>query len=101
MLVEDDLVHRVSEIEVDLFDEPNGVVGALAAQVLGSLSQLEHAVALVRIDLGDLKLWHVFNVVHILDQGVSVNAVLVSLLESTGKNSRVLLVEAEIGRAHV
>jgi hypothetical protein len=37
--------------------------------------------------------WHVLNVVDILDQGVSVNSVLVGLFEPTAENTRVLIIE--------
>jgi hypothetical protein len=67
VLVEDDFIHRLAKVLVDLVQILDSFIGALAAQVLGGLGQLKDAVGLVGIDVRDLVLRHVLNVVGVLD----------------------------------
>jgi len=67
VLVEDYFIHRFAKVLIDLVQILYGFVGALAAQVLGGLSQFKDAVGLVGVDVRDLVLRHVLNVVGVLD----------------------------------
>lgn len=93
MLVKNDLIHRLAEVYVNLVEESDGVIRALATEVLGGLSKLQNAVGLVGVDVWNLVFWHVFNVVAILDKGISVDSVLISLFKPTAKNTRILIIE--------
>jgi hypothetical protein len=93
MLVENDVVHRLGEIQVDLIQLCGRVSRTLSSQSLGVLGHGEDTIDLVVVNLRDLVLWHVLNVVVVLDESVSVDSGLVGSLESLYEDVRVLLVE--------
>jgi hypothetical protein len=78
VLVEDDLVHGLGKVDRNLVEKCCCVSGGLAAECLGVLSHQENAVGLVGVNFGDLVLGHVVDVVVVLDQGISISALLVS-----------------------
>lgn len=93
MLVEDDVVHRLGEVSVDLVEEGCGVGRGLSTECLRVLSHGQDAVHLVVVDLRDLMLRHVLNVVAVLDEGVSMDSVLVGAFKALDKVTWVFLIE--------
>ena len=62
VLVEDDLVHGLGELKVDLAQEGGGIRRALTSELLGILSHAEDSVDFLVVDLWDLVSRHVLNV---------------------------------------
>ena len=85
VLVEDDVVHGLREVSIDLVQKGCGVSRALTTECLRVLGHGEDAVDLVVVNLRDLVLWHVLNVVVVLDESVSVDTVLVCALKALDK----------------
>lgn len=77
MLVKDDVVHSFRKVNIDLVQESCGVCGRLSAQSFCGLGHCEDAVYLVVVNFGDLMARHVLNVVIVLDECVSMHAILV------------------------
>ena len=93
MLVKDDVVHRLGEVAIDLVEKRGRVGGGLATERLRVLGHGENAVHLVVVNLRDLVLWHVLNVVVVLDESVSIDSVVIGALEALNKLAVAFLVE--------
>ena len=93
MLVEDDVVHGLGEVGVDLVEQGGGVSRALTSQGLRVLGHGQNAVDLVVVDLRNLVLGHVLNVVVVLDESVSIDTVLIGAFKALNELLRLLLVK--------
>lgn len=93
MLVKDYFVHSLGKVKVDLAEEGGGVRGALASEGLGVLGHAEDSVDLLIVNLWYLMGRHIFNIVVIFYQGVSMYSISISLFESASEYSRILFVK--------
>ena len=82
MLVEDDVVHGLGEVGIDLVQKRGCVCGTLASEGLRVLSHRQDAIDLVVVNFRDLVLWHVLNIVTVLDKSVGIDTVLIGALEA-------------------
>lgn len=115
VLVEDDLVHRLGKLKVDLREQSSGVRAALASQCLAVLSLTQDPVDLLIVNLRDLmsstahlslagvvdaaglvEVDHVLDVEVVLEQRVGDSSGLVSLLEPLSKLPGILVVKQDV-----
>jgi hypothetical protein len=102
MLIKDDFVHGLGKININFIQEGSCVSRRLATQGFGVLSHLEDTVGLVCVNLWDLMLWHVINVVVILDKSVSMLSLLMGGSKAARENFGVLIlkVNEDTSKAH-
>lgn len=93
MLVEDDVVHGLREVSIDFVQKRGRVCGTLASEGLRVLGHRQDAVDLVVVNFRDLVLWHVLNVVAVLDESIGIDTVLISALEALDELLGLLLVK--------
>mmetsp|Transcript_20747 Transcript_20747/g.31992 ORF Transcript_20747/g.31992 Transcript_20747/m.31992 type:complete len:987 (-) Transcript_20747:91-3051(-) len=96
VLVEDDLVHGLGKVEVDLIEQRRRVRRRLASQLLGVLGHGENTVHLLVVDFRDLVGGHVLNIEVVLQEGVGHQASLVSDLEAASEVPGVFIVEQDV-----
>lgn len=96
MLIKDDVVHGLGKVNVHLVEQSGGISRRLTAESFSVLGHSENAVHLVAVNFGNLVFGHVFNIVVVLYQGISVDSLLVSSLEATREDSGVFFVEQNV-----